>query len=171
MAWFPPGESAIFRHHLSAMLEPTTPAATVPKWNDPAEDYYVALYDDTITPDRAATVAAGSYGGADWPTATGEVSDAAGWPAGGLPLDRTMPGTGFDSSGGNIVFGGEDLPSSNLVSLADVFGDLLYDNSLVPIKGGAAFHYFGGAQQVTQGTFTIVWATGPTGGVMRVEVG
>jgi hypothetical protein len=167
--WAPPGESAIFRHHLSAMLEPTTPAATVPKWNDPAEQYYVALYNDNITPLRGAAVAAGSYGGADWPLAE-EVSDAAGWPAGGLLLDRTLPGTGFDSSGNNIVFGGEDLPSTGLVTLQNVFGDLLYDNTLAT-NAGAAYHYFGGAQQVTSGTFTIVWATGAGGGVMRVEVG
>jgi hypothetical protein len=170
MPWAPPGESAIFRHHLSAMLEQTTPAATVSAWNDATQDYYVALYNDTITPNRTAAIPAGSYGGTDWPTATGEVSDAAGWPAGGLPLDRLLPGAGFDSAGNNIVFGGEDLPSTGLVTLANVFGDLLYNNWLVS-NGGAAYHYFGGAQQVTNGTFTIVWATGPTGGVMRVEVG
>ena len=96
---------------------------------------------------------------------------------GGPPQPNALNGryafvlSGFDSSGNNIVFDGEPLASTALVTLANVFGDLLYDNTLVPIKGGAAYHYFGGGQQVTSGTFTIVWATGPGGGVMRVEVG
>ena len=52
------------------------------------------------------------------------------------------------------------------VTLTSVYGDLVYDSSLsTPVANqGLAFHYFGGVQSVTNGTFTIQWNTN---GVVR----
>jgi hypothetical protein len=40
-----------------------------------------------------------------------------------------------------------------------VFGCLVYDDTLTtPVADqGLSYHYFGGTQSVTSGTFTIVW--------------
>ena len=41
------------------------------------------------------------------------------------------------------------------------FGCLVYDDTLATpvVDQGVSYHYFGGSQSVTAGTFTIVWNT------------
>ena len=52
-----------------------------------------------------------------------------------------------------------NLAGGGNVTLANVYGDMVYDFSLgAPVaKQGLAFHWFGGVQGVTAGTFTVIW--------------
>jgi hypothetical protein len=192
MPWDAQGQgrssSAIFREWLSASLEPRTGFAGA--WN--ADNVFrVALYNNNITPDERVDAVDTAYGSGEWDVAE-EQTDTPGasrpgednWPAGGLPVEETgsagdptaSPPTGFESADIMITFRG--LPTgtgTNLVTLNNVFGDLLYDTTSpaddtdpgTPQDVGAAFHYFAGIQNVTDGTFTIVWNPD---GIMRVGV-
>lgn len=157
MAWT---ESSIFRAHLSASLEGTAPQAG--RWNS-GDTFMAALFDQTVTPNKTVAPPATAYGGGVW--GAGGVFDPAGWPAAGLPILNTGSGGGFSSAADVVIFDGDDTPSTGLVTLADVHGDLVYNSTAGDL--GAAYHWFGGPQQVTNGTFTIIWSTD---GIMRVEV-
>lgn len=117
-----------------------------------------ALYNNTGTPDKDAALAAAGYAasGSAWVTGN-EVVDATNWVAGGRALASktfTSPATGV------AMFDAADLAGGGNVTLANVYGCLVYDDT---ISGGSiadqgvCFNYFGGAQSVTNGTFTIVW--------------
>ena len=171
MAWT---ESSIFRAHLSAALEPET-GPGIPQWGGVAQAYKVALFDLSAvgvptTPDKTVARAATAYNGGVWIPAN-EVVDSAGteWPATGLPLTWALA-TRFTSAGADVIFDADDTASTGLVTLANVHGDLVYNDAMAD-KAGAAYHWFGGPQQVTSGTFTIIWADPAAGGgIMRVEV-
>jgi hypothetical protein len=77
-------------------------------------------------------------------------------------------GTGISATN-QITFDGADTSGAGNVTLANVYGDLLYDFTLAtPVaKQGCAFHSFGGVQQVTAGTFSIQWNAA---GLMQVAV-
>jgi hypothetical protein len=60
------------------------------------------------------------------------------------------------------MFDAADLSGGGAVTLSNAFGCLVYDDTITAGTGGIAdqgisFNYFGGAQSVTAGTFTIVW--------------
>jgi hypothetical protein len=176
--------SAIFREWLSCSLEPRANWGAARGWNTAAV-YRAALYNDNITPDERVAANLTAYGAGEWAIANEQTDELPGnnWPAGGLAVEDTgsggdpggTPPTGFESAGIMITFRG--LPTgtgTDLVTLNDVFGDLLYDTTApgtvtpgTPQDQGCAFHYFGGIQQVTNGTFTIVWNQD---GIMRVGV-
>jgi hypothetical protein len=156
MAWT---TSKIFRQWIADSLAPT--ASFVGKWNS-TDVYNAALYNNTTTPDATVTAALSAYnaGTSQWVVAN-EVIDTlnSNWVAGGRQVAGTGSGGGYASSGSTITFDGNDTAGAGNVTITNAFGDLLYDNTLAtPVsKQGAAFHYFGGAQSVTNGTFTIVW--------------
>jgi hypothetical protein len=150
MAWT---ASGVFRAWLSDQLSGTI---TVGKMNN-ADVYKAALYGVGLTPDKTVAAATSAYNTGQWVTG-GEITDP-NWPAGGQTVAGTGSGGGFTSATNLITFDGTDTAGSGNVSVAGVYGDLLYDFTLAtPVaKQGAAFHYFGGAQQVTAGTFTVIW--------------
>jgi hypothetical protein len=116
----------------------------------------VALFNNTGTPDKDAALASAAYAVGAWVVGN-EVTDATNWVAGGRPLASktfTSPATGI------AMFDAADLAGGGNVTLAGVMGCLVYDNSITAgsvAKQGVCFNYFGGAQSVTAGTFTIVW--------------
>lgn len=116
----------------------------------------VALYNNTGTPDKTAAVASTGYNTGPWVIAN-EVTDATNWVAGGRPLASktfTIP------VAGTFMFDAADLAGGGNMTVANVYGCLVYDNTITAgtvAKQGTSFHYFGGAQSVTAGTFTIVW--------------
>ncbi|MFH8805236.1 hypothetical protein ACH4F6_37800 [Streptomyces sp. NPDC017936] len=122
-----------------------------------------ALFDSTVTPDRDADVSATGYGTGTW-TAAREVSGGANWPVGGRALTGktfTVPDPGV------AVFDAADLSAAGAVSLSGVHGCLVYDDSITGgtvADQGVAYLYFGGAQSVTAGTFSIIWNSG---GIVR----
>jgi hypothetical protein len=142
-----------------------------------ADRFRVAIFDDTPTPAKEVLAAAACYNQGEWDT--GEVDDTGGtddnWPNGGVVLAgvRVVRGIGYANpalpSGpaelfpltmfANNTTNNDD--GAGTVTLDNVHGDLVYqfDPPTAPVGLGAAFHYFGGPNQVTAGTFTIIWHT------------
>lgn len=116
----------------------------------------VALFNNSVTPDRDAAVASTGFNTGTWVVAN-EVTDATNWVSGGRALASktfTTPSTGV------FMFDAADLAGGGNVTLAGVFGCLVYDDTITAgtvADQGASFHYFGGTQGVTGGTFTVVW--------------
>jgi hypothetical protein len=114
----------------------------------------VALFDNTITPSQTVASASTAYAAGVW--ASGGVSDASGWPAAGRDLASIA--SGFSSN--VYTFDAADTVSANSsTTLTNAYGCLVYDNTLAaPVADqGVCFNYFGGANSVTSGTFTVVW--------------
>lgn len=126
----------------------------------------VALFDSSITPDRDAVVGSTGYNTGQWLTSD-EVTDATNWQAGG----RTLAGKAFSTpSTGVLMFDADDLAGGGTVTLSDANGCLVYDDTIsggTVADQGITYHWFGGAQSVTAGTFTIVWHAN---GLFRVTV-
>jgi|SRR6516225_497091 hypothetical protein len=162
MAWT---NSKIFRQWIADSLAPT--ASFVGKWNS-TDVYNAALYNNTITPDNTVTAALSGYNAAtsQWLTAN-EVTDATNWTAGGRAVTGTGSGGGYSSTGATVTFTGSNTSGAGNVTITNAYGNLLYDSTLsTPVsKQGAAYHFYGGAQSVTAGTFTIVWNAS---GIMQV---
>ena len=113
-----------------------------------------ALFDGTITPSQTVASASTAYGAGVW--ASGGVSDASGWPAAGINLGTIA--SGFSSN--VYTFDAADTTSNNATTtLTNAYGCLIYENTLTtPVADqGICYNYFGGANSVTLGTFTIVW--------------
>jgi hypothetical protein len=114
----------------------------------------VALFDNSITPSQTVASASTAYAAGVW--AAGGVSDASGWPAAG----RVLVTPTWSAAAGVCTYDAADTVSANsTTTLAGTFGCLVYDDTLaaVVIDQGMSYHYFGGTQSVTAGTFTIVW--------------
>ncbi|MGA1346257.1 MAG: hypothetical protein ACO35E_09855 [Ilumatobacteraceae bacterium] len=156
MAW---SASAIFRALVTDALENTAALDLN------SDTFKVALYNNSITPDNDATAANSAYNAGQWAN-TNEVSESGQWAAGGVALgnpDITNPSSGV------IMFDGDDTASGSAADLANVYGCLVYDDTLsTPVADqGVCYNYFGGANSVTNGTFTVVWAAN---GLFRITV-
>lgn len=130
-----------------------------------------ALYDDDITPDKNAAVGLTGYDAAtsQWVSSGNEVTDSDGssdWSAGGIALSNQA----LTSGSGYVMFDADDTSHSNTVTLTSAYGCLVYNDSITAgtvADQGISYHYFGGAQSVTVGSFTIVWHAN---GVFRITV-
>lgn len=149
MAW---ANSSVFREWNSQMLQVSGTGYT----GLDSDTVNVALFNNTTAPDKDAAVASTGFNTGVW-TTTNEVTDATNWVSGGRPLASktfTTPATGV------VMFDAADLAGGGNVTITNAYGCLVYDNSITAgtvSKQGASFNYFGGAQSVTAGTFTIVW--------------
>jgi hypothetical protein len=117
----------------------------------------VALFNNTVTPDKDAVVGSTGYNTGTWTTGN-EVTDATNWVAGGRTLAPT--GDGVTTGTGFVMFDAADLAGGGTLTLAATYGCLVYDDSITAgtvADQGICFNSFGGAQSVTAGTFTIVW--------------
>jgi hypothetical protein len=117
-----------------------------------------ALYGNTGTPDRNATLATSGYNSAasQWVVAN-EISTGSEWVAGG----RVLAGKSVDVGTANIVaFKASNLTGTVSVTLTAVFGCLVYDDTITGgtiADEGICYNYFGGSQSVTAGTFSVNW--------------
>lgn len=153
MAWT---NSKIFSSYLTDVLNNTTAI-------DLNTDTLIeaALFDNTITPNQSDTSAHNAYAAAGGSWASGGVVDTgssapAGWPALGRPLQS--PTSTFSAN--VFTFDAADTVSANgVTSLTNAYGTLIYDHSIsTPVADqGICYLYFGGANSVVLGTFTIVW--------------
>lgn len=125
-----------------------------------------ALYNDTGTPSKTAAVGLTGYAAATSAWVTGNEQTDTNWAAGGRTITTvtsTVSSNVYKMTGDNTAGGGN-------VTLSGVKGCLVYDDT---ISGGTVqdqgicFNYFGGAQSVTAGTFTIVWNAS---GIMTITV-
>jgi hypothetical protein len=115
-----------------------------------------ALFNNSVTPDQDAAVASTGFNTGTW-TTTNEVTDVTNWVSGG----RAVSSKTFTSpSAATVMFDVADLAGGGNVTLAPFYGCLVYDDTITGgtvADQGCSYHYFGGAQQVTSGTVTIVW--------------
>lgn len=165
MAWT---TSAIFQQ---ATLNPllgkatgSTNPTTFTSWVSDTID--CALFGTTPTPDKTVAVTSTGYNTGVW--TTGNESSGTGYTAGGTAL--ASKANTIDSGSSSLCFTAAN-PSWTGATLSGVFGDLIYDASITSgtvAKQGFCFNYFGGSQGVTAGTFTIQWATPPSGAVTAV---
>lgn len=157
MAW---ANSKIFRAFLADVLDNTTAVdlgTDVPK---------VALYDNDITPDNDVTSANSAYNVGQWVTTGNEVFEAGQWAQGGVALATTS----LNSGTADVVFyDAADTASGSAADLANVYGCLVYDDTLTtPVADqGICYNYFGGTNSVVNGTFTVVWHAN---GIFRITL-
>ena len=127
----------------------------------------VALYTNTGTPDRNAAVGSTGYNTGAW--VTGNEVSGTGWAAGGLVLATPTVDQGTANT---FYFDGADRATTATATLSAVFGCLNYDDTITAgtvADQGVSFHYFGGSQSVTAGTFTVIWAA-PTAAIFSGTV-
>lgn len=161
MAW---SASAMFREWPKATMGHGQTAGVLPAGYAGlvVDTVKVALYDNDITPSKDAALTSTGYNTGQWTASGNEVTDSDGsadWTAGGIALSSKAFTT---PSAGVVMFDAADTTHSNTVTIADAHGCLVYDDSITVGTGGIAdqgvtYHYFGGAQSVTTGTFTVVW--------------
>ena len=154
MAW---SASKIFRPFLADVL------GNVAAFDLDADALNVALYDNDITPDANVSSANSAYNAGQWTSLNNEVFQAGQWDQGGEPLTGQV----LNSSTSDVVFlDANDLSSGSSATLSNVYGCLVYDDTLAaPVADqGVCFNYFGGANSVVAGTFTIAWNTN---GILR----
>ena len=163
MTWTATQGSAIFQ---AALVNPLT--ATASNTTKPtsfasltADALTCALFGNAGTPDKTAAVASTGYNTGQWLTASDEATGT-GYTAGGQAL--TSLAFSLDTGSSSVLFKAAN-PSWTTVTLSNVYGDLIYDATITGgtvAKQGMCFNYFGGAQSVTAGTFTVQWPT-PSG--------
>jgi hypothetical protein len=132
-----------------------------------ADSVKAALYNNTGTPDKDAALTSTGYNTGAWATANELTSSP--WVAGGVALGTktlTTPSTGV------FMFDAADVAPGGTVTLSGVMGCLVYDDTITAGTGGIAdqgvcYNFFGGAQSVTAGTFTIIWHAN---GIFRITV-
>lgn len=156
MAWT---VSAIFREWPKSILGQGQTAAVLPAGYAGlgADAVKVSLHNNSITPDKDAALTSTGFNTGQWAT-TNEVSDT-NWATGGRTLATktfTTPSTGV------AQFTAANLAGGGAVTLSAVQGCFVYDDTITVGTGGVAdqgicYNWFGGAQSVTAGTFTIVW--------------
>lgn len=125
-----------------------------------------ALFNNTGTPDKDAVVASSGYNTGQWVTAN-EVTGASEWVAGGRALSSK---TFTSPASGTFMFDAADLTGVATVTMANIYGCLVYDDTIsggTVADQGVSFHYFGGAQSVTSGTFSVMWNSN---GLLRFTV-
>jgi hypothetical protein len=127
----------------------------------------VALYGNTGTPDRNVAATLTGYNTGQW--VVGNEISAAGWAATGLVLAGP---TINQATANTFYFDGTDRASTATTTLTNVYGCLNYDDTVTAgtvADVGISFHYFGGPQSVTAGTFTVIWAA-PTAAIFSGTV-
>jgi len=156
MAW---SASAIFTqavlNPLTASAWSTTEPTTYGANGLSADTINAALFNNSVTPDKDATVGSTGYNTGTWTTGN-EVTDATNWVAGG----RALGSKTYTASTGVVAFDAADTAGGGTVTISGAYGCLVYDATITAgtvAKQGLCFNYFGGSQSVTGGTFTIVW--------------
>jgi len=162
MAWT---ASAIFRETITHLLDRTE------TFDLDTDAFKVALYNDSITPNKDAAEIGYAEASSVWVSAVpNQVIDSSGggtdWPAGGRPLvnpDITNPAAGV------IMFDADNTASAGATTdIASAMGAFVYDDTLLtPDDPGVSYHWFTTAQSVTNGTFTVVWHAN---GLFRITV-
>jgi hypothetical protein len=146
MAW---SASKIFTAAVEDMLENTA------AMDLNSDTFKAALFNDTITPSQTVSAANSAYGAGVW--ASGGVSDAVSWPAAGIALS----GISSSFSTATYTFDASDTASNDSTTdLTNAYGCLIYDDTLAaPVADqGLCYLYFGGANSVVSGSFTIVYS-------------
>jgi hypothetical protein len=115
-----------------------------------------ALFNNSVVPDQDAAVASTGFNTGTW-TLANEVTDVTNWVSGG----RALASKTFTApAAATMRFDAADLAGGGNVTITNAFGTLVYDDTITAgtvADQGVSYNYFGGAQSVTAGTFTIIW--------------
>lgn len=117
-----------------------------------AETHYLALFDNTITPDFTVASANTAFGAGVW--ASGEVYGT-GWATGGIAL----AGTTYTAATGTVTWDATDISEAS-TTLTNAYGCLIYANAMttpVADQGIMAVYFGGSAYNTIAGTFAINW--------------
>lgn len=159
MAW---SASAIFEQWV---LGPMYQASGTGYTGLDSDTVKVTLFNNSVTPDKSAAVGSTGYNTGTW--VTGNIVSDTNWPATG----QTLAGKAWTAPGSGVVmFDATDLAGAGNVTLTNAYGCFVYDDTIsagTVADQGTSFHYFGGAQSVTAGTFTVVWHAN---GLQRITV-
>lgn len=168
MAWGSAPASAMFRAWPQMVLGNYGANSYVDLSTDTVK---VSLHNNSVTPDRDAAITSTGYDTGTWANANAlaDTDGSSDWTKPGITLGSkafTTPSTGV------LMFDAADTTHANTVTITDAHGCLVYDDATTAGTGGVAdqgisFHYFGGAQSVTTGTFTVVWHAN---GLFRITV-
>lgn len=159
MAW---SNSKIFRAWLADIMDNTT---AVDLGSDSCK---AVLYDNSITPDQNVTSANSAYAAGVWSatggqTGTPQVYHTGQWAQAGVAITTPVVNSGTSAV---VFFDGDDTQSGTAATMSNIYGTHVYDDTIAtPVADqGVCFNYFGGTNSVTNGRFTIVWATN---GILR----
>lgn len=156
------GSSAIFREWPTQIFQVSGTGYT----GLDSDTVKAALFNNSGTPDKDAAVASTGYNTGAWVTAN-EVTGSSEWVATGRALASktfTTPSTGV------FMFDAADLTGAATVTMSGIMGCLVYDDSITAgtvADQGVSYHWFGGAQSVTAGTFSVIWNAS---GILRFTV-
>lgn len=148
MAW---SDSKVFQQFLEDAV------LNVAAFDLDSDSFKVALYDNDITPDNDVAANVTAYNTGQWTTTGNEVFEAGQWAQTGVALTTPTINVGTV----DVVFwDAVDTASGSAADLANVYGCLVYDDTLTtPVADqGVCYNYFGGANSVVNGTFTVVWS-------------
>jgi len=120
-----------------------------------------ALFNNTTTPDKTVSAANSAYAVAQWVVGN-ELIDTlnTNWVAGGRALGTKS--FAIDTGSSSLCFIAANTAGAGNVTITGAFGCLVYDGTITggtAASQGMCYNYFGGTQSVTNGTFTIIWAT------------
>lgn len=154
MAW---SASGMFQEFVKnpgtrAINAATAPTSYVDLLSDSVK---VALFNNSVTPDKDAAVGSTGFNTGTWTTGN-EVVDATNWVSGG----RVLGSDTYTDVANAMMYDAADLAGGGTLTLSDTHGCFVYDDTIsggTVADQGVCFNYFGGAQSVTGGTFTIVW--------------
>ena len=161
MAW---SASAIFQQAMLNPIARSVNAGTAPTGftSLTATDVVnVALFNNTTTPDKTVAVGSTGYNTGVWVIAN-EVIDTlnTNWIAGGRPLGSRS--FAIDTGSSSVCYIAANTAGAGNVTITNAYGCLVNDSTITAgtvAKQGICYNYFGGSQNVTNGTFTVIWAT------------
>ena len=140
--------SKLFVSTIEDILENTTAIRLI------TDVFNIALFNDSVTPSQTVASAATAFGAGVW--AANEVFDGTEWPTGGQALDTVT----FAPTANVLKWDADNEASTGTsATLADVRGCLIYNVTVnTPVDSqGICFLSFGGANAVTDGTFTVLF--------------
>jgi len=128
--------------------------ANITSFDIESNTFKAALYNNTTAPDNTVTAANTAYAVGQWVTGN-EVSQAGQWAVGGVALASVT----WALASATVTFDAADTASGAAATLANVYGALVYDDTVTtPVADqGLCYNYFGGVNSVTSGTLTVVW--------------
>lgn len=159
MAW---SASAIFREFVTDSF---ANAVAYDLSGASVDTFKNALYNNTTTPDKDSALIGYNEAASQWVVANEVIDTTTGtdWPTAGVALTSpalTNPSTGV------VMWDAADTVSGATADIANAFGCLVYDDTIAG-KPGICYLYFGGANSVTNGTFSVIYSAN---GLMRITV-
>jgi hypothetical protein len=141
MAW---STSKVFAYNMLQL-------ATGKSFDLATDSFKVALYTNSGTPDNTVTTAAlTEYNGAASQWVTGNEVSSVNYTAGGTAVTPVA----CTQTSNVVTFTSSGSPQWVTVTFT-TYGCLVYDTTVS--NEGISFNYFGGAQEVTAGTFSVAW--------------